>query len=307
MEIVSTGQMRAQSISVQVSSREVCNGRCKYCISRLTPGVSVEEKRVGRCSMDRLKVGLNYAKALGATHAILTGKADPTQERPEYIYEMIKTCREYLPLVDFHTNGLILQKENPRISLENLAKAGLTQVTYSIASFDPTTNQSLMGIPQNTKALIKLALRQKLMVRCSLVMCKPGVENFKELLEYIRITKELGAHAVVVREIWIPDVYEIRNREVFEWNKKNQILITPIQEEFLKRFPLGERFSEEEYLKGKYIRNLPWGVPIFDIEGINVTFARCEESYFSGCLKCIVHKSNGHGYMDWDHEGSILY
>lgn len=300
--IVSTGQMRAQSLSIQVSSREICNGRCKYCISRLTPGITNEEKRVKLCSTDRLEVGLNYAKALGATHAILTGKADPTQENPAYIYKMIKTCREYLPLVDFHTNGLILQKGKPRMSLVKLKEAGLTQITYSIASFDLTTNQKLMGVPQNTKTLIKLALKHRLMIRCSLVICKPGVENFKELLEYIRVAKELGAHAVVVREIWIPDVYEIRNKKVFEWNKENQVLIEPIEKEFLRRFPIGGKNP-----KGRYIYNLPWGTPVFDIEGINVTFTRCEESSFGGCLKCIVHKPDGHGYRDWDHEGSILY
>ncbi len=30
MEIVSNGLMRAQSFSVQVSTREICNGHCLY-------------------------------------------------------------------------------------------------------------------------------------------------------------------------------------------------------------------------------------------------------------------------------------
>ena len=60
---------------------------------------------------------------------------------------------------------------------------------------------------------------------------------------------------------------------------------------------------------------LPWGTPVFVVggtfndtqHGVNVTFARCDEATVGSVLKSIVHKPNGHGYRNWDHNGDILY
>jgi len=134
------GKMSAQSISIQASTRERCNGGCEFCISRTTPNsTGACSKNIQLCDMNRLEVGLNYAHHLGATHSILTGKADPTQEDSHYICDLIRLSRKYVPLVDMHTNGYLLV---PGISktrgdlLKHYVDAGLTMITLSIASFD---------------------------------------------------------------------------------------------------------------------------------------------------------------------------
>jgi len=344
MASISTGEARlsALSCSIQVSSRQRCNGRCKFCISRTTANI-VEDKKIPEsllfddepnmkpeiklCDSNRLKVGLNYARTLGASHAILTGKADPSQEDPNYLFNLVKLCREYLPLVDFHTNGLLLQVGRPQHDLtELLAMAGLTMITFSIASFDPDVNFRLMGVKQEPRVLIAHANELGLMVRCSLVANKSGVKDFAGVMEYIHQAGDLGAHAVVIREVWLPDQLLGDDKEVYDWNLANQVDIGKIQSDFEsmvadKRNAFGSNAFdsvavEKRNAYGLRIRDpLPWGTPVFTVDGVfndknhgvNVTFARCDEATTGRIIKSIVHKPDGHGYRNWDSNGDILY
>ncbi len=307
------GQMRAQSISIQVSTRERCNGGCLFCISRTTPGVAAPDspRDVRLCDPDRLRVGLNYARQLGATHAILTSRADPTQEQEFYLSSLVSTAREYLPLVDMHTNGFLLHPGMPNERmLENLVKAGLTMITFSVASFDNDENQRLMIMKRSAADLVRRAVDLGLLVRCSLVANKQGVADTEGVLNYAKAAGELGAHMVIVREVWRPDVYGNHNPDVLSWNHSNWVDIAPIQEEFLAI--AGQRDNPH----GLQLRDpLPWGTPVFAMggvftdrdHGVNVTFARCDEATTGSVLKSIVHKPNGHGYRNWDHNGDVVY
>lgn len=305
-----SGQMRAQSFSIQVSDRERCTAGCRFCISRTTPGTADVERAVKTCNMDRLRVGLGYAQQLGASHAILTSRADPTQEDETYLVDLVRTAREYLPLVDMHTNGLLLLKGRKANLLKKLVNAGLTMVTFSIAHHDNETNKDLMLQKESAASLIKHARELGLLVRVSLVINKQGVVNTTGLIEYIRELGNLGAQMVVVREVWRPEVYGAWNQEVYDWNHDNWVDIAPLQSDFSilaedRDNPYGIREGNP----------LPWGTPVFLVAGIfdeqshgvNVTFARCEEANAGTVMKSIVHKPDGHGYRNWDHNGDILY
>jgi len=310
LNIVSTGQTRAQSISIQVSSRTRCSGNCKFCISRTTPG-NLDPEDVTRCEFKRLRVGLRYAERLGATHAILTGKADPTQEDSEYLRRLVVAASKHLPLVDMHTNGIVLQAQDNTL-LENLVVAGLTMVTFSIASFDPEKNFYLMGVKQDPALLIAKARKCGLLVRCSLVVNKKGACDINSIMEYVRAAGNLGAHQVVIREVWIPDALSEEGNDVRGWNEENKIKIAQFQNEF------GQIAEDPGNKYGLQLRDpLPWGTPVFVVggqkmfddpdHGVNVTFARCDDSNSGAVIKSIVHKPNGHGYRNWDHNGDNLY
>lgn len=304
------GQMRAQSLSVQISSRERCTAGCLFCISRTTPGAGeTSQGEIKLCHVNRFRVGLNFARQLGASHTVFTSKADPTQENPRYLCEMVGIAREYLPLADLHTNGFNIHPGMPAYNLlPDLVNAGLTMITFSIASFDPAVNQKLMIIKKSAADLIEQAANLELMVRCSLVINKAGVKDFDGIIEYAIEAGKRGAHAVVVREIWVPEVYGDFNRNVYEWNLANRIDIGPLQDEFISA-------AEARKHGIQRLKNLPWGTPVFGIagcfpdksHGVNVTFARCEEATEGAVMKSIVHKPNGHSYRNWDHNGDILY
>lgn len=305
-----SGQMRAQSISIQLSTRERCTAGCKFCISRTTPGTEVEDEKIIRtCNLDRLHVGLRFAERTGATHAILTGRADPSQENENYLIDVVSMASEHLPLVDMHTNGFLFQAGMPKAHvLPKLVNAGLTMITLSIASHDFEQNRGLMLIKKSPAELIERCRDLGLMVRASLVINKSGVQNAEGILEYIRVLGNLGVQMVVVREVWRPESVGRATQEVIDWNTQNWIDIAPLQEKFTE-------FGEQK-LHGIRIGNpLPWGTPVFLVggifdeksHGVNVTFARCEEANGGTVMKSIVHKPDGHGYRNWDHNGDILY
>jgi hypothetical protein len=267
------------------------------------------DQKVQWCNERRLEVGLNLAKRLGATHAILTGKADPFQETKKDLSSLIKITRNFVPLIDIHTNGLVLHSKSRSLDLAALADEGLTMATFSIASFDPAINRQLMGVPQYPEELIEKALQCGLLARCSLVMNKEGVGDLKGVMDYVRSAAMLGAHMVVVREIWIPELCGEYSEAVYRWNVDNKVPIGPIEDAFknIAADPTNEYCLQQR-------DPLPWGTPVFVAggaftggNGINITFARCDEASSGPIIKSVVLKPNGHGYRNWDHEGDILY
>ncbi|MFH1315871.1 MAG: radical SAM protein [Candidatus Uhrbacteria bacterium] len=309
---MSDGVLRALSLSIQTSTRTRCNMGCCYCISRITPGnTKCKDEDLEYCLSHRLKVGLRFAQHLGATHAILTGKADPLQEGVEYLTGLVQQSSEHLPLVDIHTNGKELQ---PGGKYENqlglLAEAGLTMTTFSIASFDRQMNQRLMGKGQNPDFLIAEALKHQLMVRCSLVVNRQGAANNNDVLDYIMEAGRRGAHSVVVREVWCPETYGQINSRVFDWNKANFVAIGSLEHNF-------QINAELRGINVRRLPDLPWGTKVFGVGGgnfdgdpaheVNVTFAICDQPTEGGVLKSVVHLPNGHGYPSWDGRGGILY
>lgn len=308
------GQMRAQSISIMCSTRTRCNAGCRFCISRTTPETEVVTEKPGEvvlCDERRLRIGLRYAERLGATHAILTGKADPTQEDPDYLEFLVRTAQDHLPLVDMHTNGWLLHPGKARADLlRRLERVGLTMVSFSLASFDEAENRELMGIRESAAELIPIARDLGLLVRCSLVMNARGVKDAAGVLDYVQRAGDLGAHQVVVREVWRPKVYGAWNAGVYEWSHGNAVEVAPIQDDFIRMA------ADPDNAYGLQQRDpLPWGTPVFVLggrfkdpaHGVNLTFSCTEEGTGGSVLKSIVHKTDGHGYRNWDHNGETLY
>ena len=298
------GQLRAMSLSVQVSNRTRCNARCNFCISRTTPETPTGLYTSETIDIDRLHTGLRFAERLGATHMILTGKADPSQEDIGYLGRLIEHGKQYLPLVDIHTNGMLFVKRiyatNP---LAYLKECGLTMLTISLAHHSRQTNAELTGITEEILPLISHAANNLgLLVRCSVVLAKSGIATSGDLIDYIYHVGHYGAHMVVVRELWNPDSYNKANPEVAKWNMDNFVSATEIIKEITDYADINVR------------EPLPWGTEVFTMDGVwpdqehsvNLTFANCGENN-APVLRSIVHKPNGHGYRNWDSNGDILY
>jgi len=317
MNIVSTGQLRAQSISFQVSDRTSCNGSCKCCISRTTPNTAgLDGQKITHCSPSGVEKGLRFAKRLGATHAILTGKAEPTQESREYIYNLIDACSRKEFLVDMHTNGFLLQPGKSAHSLKEMADAGLTMVTFSVFSQFAKVHSGITGLNVDFMQLIKEANSLGLLVRVSLVLTKSGVGRLESLLDFIRTMGDYGAHMVVVRQLWLPQ-FRAGNfsEDVFKWNQDNFVNSSNLAWHLQRIADKPHSDATWEVYPIRELAPLPWGAKVFAMEGcfydpehgVNITFANCEENDKGPVLKSIVHKPDGHGYRNWDSNANILY
>lgn len=324
MNIVSTGQLRAQSISLQVSDRVLCNGSCKCCISRTTPNTSGknEDKGLRRIKEKDLEKGLDYAKRLGATHAILTGKAEPTQEPKDYIYGLIHACRNRGFLVDMHTNGYLIKDGHYTLyTLKELKKRGLTMITFSVFSHNPIVHKEITGLDVDFEELLREANQLGLLVRVSLVLTKSGIGTHLEALDFIKWMGNLGVHMVVIRELWIPTpAMFIKNRsmsdtDVYEWNVDNLVKSYEVSNSFDDLAKLRYKDIAWEKYPIHELAPLPWGAKVYAMEGcfedpehgVNITFSHCEENDKGPVMKSIVQKPNGHGYRNWDFNANILY
>jgi len=318
MNIVSTGQLRAQSISIQVSTRIRCNGGCRCCISRITPNADGIDEKIQLCDIDEdVRKGLSYATRIGATHAILTGKAEPTQEDYLYIYQLLEECHGVWRLIaDMHTNGFLLQPGKSKYTLDQLKAAGLDMITFSVFHHRPEIHREITGLKVDFENLIREAVHLGLLVRCSLVLARNGVGTFDDVLRYIKYFGNLGVHMVVVRELWLPEFRAGKfNQEVYEWNHRNFIRLDDIANRFHQLAMMAHKTVAWETYPVYELAPLPWGAKVFGMEGcfddpehgVNITFARCEENDRGPVLKSIVHKPNGHGYRNWDSNANILY
>jgi len=261
-----------------------------------------QEEGVKELDWRRLEVGLNLAGNLGASHAILTGKADPLQENIDYLCLLVERCRKHIPLVDIHTNGFMFQKRCGEDYAKQLVEAGLTMVTLSVACEDIHINERIMGFAQYIGDIIPMLVGQGLLVRCSLVLCKAGVRSAHGVFRYVEAMGSHGAKMVVVRELWTPNP-----KRCDPWVLENKVDLAEVEKEW------------RDYLKVPVLciqerDPLPWGQPVYVVGsntdpdwGVNVTFARCDDASRGGFLKSIVHKPDGHGYRNWDHPGDILY
>jgi hypothetical protein len=302
-----TQQLRAQSISIQVSNRTKCIGSCKGCIAASTqnaPLSHMNPEKVQHCDLRHVRKGLRFAERCGATHAILTSKADPLQEDAGYLKALIELCAEYMPVVDMHTNGWLFRGHHPKQSLVDFECAGLSMLTLSVSHDDPILNRTFMGGPGGrVDSILEDARRNGLLTRVSLLMHREGVQDLDDILRYIKHFGDLGVHMVVVRELWTPR--GLRTEEVAEalWSVENKVRIAPMQAQFAD---LAEDGGEPDYgLRVSNREPLPWGQPVYAVSGfddldygMNVTFARCDEGQKGLLIKSIVHKPDGHGYRD---------
>ena len=300
--------LKALSFSIQVSNRTRCNACCKPCISRVTPNCGEQpDGQVRVCNLNRLNIGLRFTQQIGATHAILTGKADPLQEDPENLRNIISLAHKYLPFVDMHTNGWLLGRTQ---DLKELVEAGLTNITFSIASFNQQVNTEFMGLKKLPLEAITAAVAQQLFVRCSLLLSDETINDFDGVMDYIRIAGNLGVNAIVIREIWRPSKMLGQHQDVYDWSRKYYIDLSGI----IERFEQEAKNIGNDYGLSKR-DPLPWGTPVYVVDGIfddpdhgvNITFARCDEATTGRIIKSVVHKPNGHGFRNWDTNGDILY
>jgi len=300
---VTTGNVEALSLSVMLSTRTRCNANCKACISRNTGG-KTEGEVVEHTNFQRLKSHILRLKAMRGSHVILTEGADPLQERGIYLGRVVSLARECdIPYVDMHTNGLRLQSERGKSTLQDLADMGLTHITFSVASFNNEVNREFMGVEQRPFDLIQVARQCGLRVRCSLLLTKETVHDLAGILDYVQGAKAAGVRFVVIREVWAPSIQrlgKVRDSKTLDWCVDNQVDIDPLIEETAE-------YAHRADTRATELDSLPWGQRVFDIYGVNVTYARCDDGQKGQTLKSIVAKPDGELYRGWDNDADVLY
>jgi len=219
---------------------------------------------------------------------------------------------EYGLIADMHTNGILLQSGKAKHGMiAEYARAGLGMITFSVASPYPDVNYGLMKVRQDIVDLVGQSVEAGLQVRCSLVVNRQGISDYRGIIDYIMEVGSLGVSNVVVREVWNPDSYDEMENKVFDWNRTNFVPIGPLQDEFFLRSKMQRNPHRVEFQGW-----LPWGVPIFGVGSgrfadpdheVQVTFAICDQPTVGNVRKSIVHTERGEGFTSWTRKGGRVY
>jgi hypothetical protein len=260
-------------------------------MAKYTPRTNYEKMPVNRNpSISGLSRGLKYARQLGATHCIITSKADPLQDW-SYVQDIAFQASEYGFLVDLHTNGYLLVR-----SMIDEFLGHVDQVTFHTESFDKDVNREIMGIQPPDEEVVRCIVKLGKLVRFTALANKKTLPDVRAVIDYVKRAGALGAQRVAIREL---GTYN-------KWCEDNWVDVVDM---FFKMAALTNPHTTGNalYRRGA---GLPTGenVFLFDDPPVQLTLG-------SGCfgeaddftIRSIVHRPDGHGYRSWFDVSNILY
>lgn len=282
-----------------IAGTEICNARCPFCISRMTPKRSIE-KRVSEVDWRNFHRAAKLAREGGAQTVMITGKGEPTLY-PEQISSYLEALPEHgFTFVELQTNGTLfdLKRAEYEAPLRRWVEQGLTTVIISVVHSEPEANRavylphrsSYIDLPRTISLLHSLGLT----VRINLTMLKGYVDSAEKLARFIAWATAHGVDQVSCRPVVTPDASE--DLEAFRWT----------QGHLLSKEALAQI---REYLlaRGTLLQRLPHGAAVFDLQGQNVCLTNCltvnpEEDL----IRQLIFFPSGTIAYDWQHKGAIL-
>jgi sulfatase maturation enzyme AslB (radical SAM superfamily) len=114
-------ETKIQTLSLVVGN-EICNARCPFCISKMTPTIDLTRKEPG-INWQRFSHAVALAREGNASSVMLTGKGEPTLF-PQQISQYLEHLREIegdkgyeFPAKELQTNGIIFEKQIHKFNL----------------------------------------------------------------------------------------------------------------------------------------------------------------------------------------------
>lgn len=290
--------MRIQTFSILAGS-EVCNARCPFCISKMTPPLGVEAAEP-EVNWRNFRVACTLAQRSGVTTAMITGKGEPTVF-PGQIRKFLKGMEEFrFPLTELQTNGILLWERSEEYAehLMEWYRLGLTTIAISVVHHDPEKNRQIY-LPDRERyidlpELIATLHRYGFSVRLAAVMAGGFIDGRDSLSGFVEFARANGVEQVTVRPVNRPGAS--RSEAVHQWAGEHH---------------LGEdRLNEiREYLEeeGVLLMTLVHGALVYDVGGQNVCLTdSLTIDAHSEDVRQLIFFPDGHLRYDWQRAGAIL-
>ncbi len=290
--------MRIQTFSVLAGS-EVCNARCPFCISKMTPpqGVELKEPEV---NWRNFKIACRLAERCGVTTAMFTGKGEPTVF-PEQITKYLHAMAEFqFPIIELQSNGILIISRPEAYSkhLHDWHGLGMTTIAVSIVHFLPEKNR-VIYLPYkkeyiDLQALIRMLHEHSLSVRLACVMAHGFIDSRQSLQELIDFAREHEVEQLTLRPVNKPATS--RDEEAFGWTNEHHLRPEQLAEI--------RGFLE---IKGALLMTLIHGAQVYDVGGQNVCLTdSLTIDAKSDDLRQLIFFPDGHLRYDWQYPGAIL-
>ncbi|MFH0936908.1 MAG: radical SAM protein [Candidatus Daviesbacteria bacterium] len=282
-----------------LAGNEICNARCPYCVSKMTPlqGINDKEPIVNWRNIQKACL---LSKMSGVNTVMITGKGEPTLF-PNQLTQFLEILQKFeFPIIELQTNGIILFEKadiyNP--SLKKWYDLGLTTIAISIVHYDPLKNKEIYSPHKSQyidlQKLITTLHKQKFSVRLATILIDGFIDTSKKLQELIEFAKTNNVEQLTVRPVNRPK--ESQNLQISDWVKQHH----------LKEHQLEEMQS---FLNthGIPLMSLSHNAKVYDVDGQNICFTNSLTiNAKTSSIRQLIFFPDGHLRFDWQYKGAIL-
>lgn len=269
--------MKANNLSICIPYKG-CDKDCQYCISKMTGYMKSDEPLF----FHNLVKARKLADVTGVTSVSITGKGEPTLN----LSSIRGVCSYFKDhSIELQTNGLKL-KESALYDYDLIkVLSGLGIDIFAISMDRISDFEDMKEVISEIKSYGKLV---RITLNVTDMLPDPRVFSFTD---YISLCQEVGVDQFSLRQITIANNTE-RN-ETHEWiekhaenNKYYQLLI--------------KQFSDNAY-SYQFIRALPYGAKLYDVNGISFTyFNYCIQDSSNGeDIRSLIYDEQGHLGTSW--------
>lgn len=287
--------MLIQSLSVVVPSKK-CINDCGFCVSKMH-GEQYENKMDGDLPFydlylkDYLK-RLEYARDNGVDTVMLTGNAEPQQNRhflKDFGLMMMLMDRPFR-WIEMQTTGTLLDDPYLRFLRNHV---GVTTISLSLSSFLDNMNAAYTGMKKQVQIdeLCAAIKKYDFNLRLSLNMTDQFAwDNPQKVLLG---AKSLGADQVIIRKLY----YSGKNTQQDRWIEMHGA-------------PGNAFLNMQNYIKenGTPLRILEYGQTAYDIFGMStVVDDKCMAEDVTKDIRYLILREDGKLYFDWANPASKIF
>lgn len=286
--------MKIQTFSILAGS-EVCNARCPFCVSKMTPPFGVTPKKP-KINWRNFEISCRFAKQNGATTAMLTGKGEPTIF-PDQITEYLAALAKFdFPFIELQTNGILINTYEPYLA--TWYKLGMTTIAISIVHYKPEKNREIY-LPHkknyiDLSELTTLLRASGFSLRFTCILANDFIDSAQKMRKLIAFTKKNRVSQLTITPVNEPETAE--NKTVWDWAYAHRLT--------------AEQWEDiTGYIKasGTKLMRLVHGAEVFDLEGQNICLNNCLSIQpESEEMRNLIFFPNGDLRYYWQYPGALL-
>lgn len=308
-----TSPVSSMSIVIGDAVKARCSGHCPFCVSRMTNVMGVHDCMFDQHLVDwdkvmpQFKAACRYAKTVGVTNILLTGRGEPTLYKDEITRYLTELKPYEFPFVEVQTNGIAIfngWNSSPEdcqgvghVSESEMAmwmELGLTHIAVSIAHWDPDRNNEIYGAKRKVdlEDLFGNLCRDGFSVRACCLLMKDYVDSIDDFENVVSLCNSWGASQLRISSLGKPEKPE--SKAVEAWIDAH-------------RPENADKIVDRVLEQGHYLRTLPHGAPVFDYNGLSVCVADClPRSNSVGNGMQPIFWPSGRLTYSWEWKGAVL-
>jgi len=273
--------MRAQNLTISVPpGKMLCDKKCPYCVSRMTGYVKTNIQLMFR-NVTKVKTLAQNAQVTGV---LLTGKGEPTLNRPDLMW-LLRSFNHYP--IELQTNGINLSVDFQY--LEDLAATGLNVLAISIDHLSQF--ESYYELFTRSK---ELGMLTRATVNVTSMI--PRETTFDDLID---ISRESNVDQLMLRQIVIPNYVDMDSATA-KWINSNV--------DHKHYLQLHSEMEAACRGCGRFLRRLHFGPAVYEYNGVSVSYSDyCIQDFNEGeDIRSLIFLEDGHLYTSWNSMASAI-